>query len=178
MLSGRVSCTGQPPGSRCSSSKSPVTKPLTRTRVSQKLRRCWICKLPNQRGKPINCGRRSRRRLSASCESKRRHGSGNVKRRRRRRRKRRKRTSKQIARRKKRRINWQRQPLRRPHRRTKGQLRASRPPCNVVSGLIMQEQRQEQRQVTGGPTYRWIMTVARPYRTYNHRHNCVTPLVL
>ena len=39
--------------------------------------------------------------------------------------------------------------------------------------------------MTGGPTYRWIMItyrwimiVAGPYRTYNHRRNCVTVLVL
>ena len=135
MLSGGVSCTGQAPGSRCSSSRSPLTRQLTRTRGSLKFRRCRIRKLPNQSGKPINSGRRSRRRLSASCGSKRRHRSGNVQRRRRRRRKRRKKTSEHIARGKKRTINWQRQPPRRPHRREKGQLRASRPPCNVLSGL-------------------------------------------
>ena len=94
-----------------------VGVPLTRTVVSKKSRMCRIRKLPNQRGKPINNGRRSRRRLSASCGSKRRHRSGNVKRRRRRRRKRPKRLSEQIARGKKKRINWQWQPLRHPHRR-------------------------------------------------------------
>ena len=35
-------------------------------------------------------------------------------------------------------------------------------------GWLIQEQRQEQRQVTGGPTYRWIMIVAEPYQTYHH----------
>ena len=135
MLSGGVSCTGQAHASRCSSSRSPLTRQPTRTLVSQKLRRCRIRKLPIQRGKPINNGRRTRRRLSASCGSKRRHGSGNVKSRRRRRRKRPKRTREQIARRKKRWINWQRQPLRQPHRRKKGQLRAFRRPYNVVLGF-------------------------------------------
>ena len=35
----------------------------------------------------------------------------------------------------KKRINWQRQLLRHPHRTKKGHSRASRIPCNVVSGL-------------------------------------------
>ena len=135
MLSGGVSCTGQAQASRCSSSMSSLTRQPTRTLVSHKLRRYRISKLPNQRGKPIKNCRRSRRRLSASCGGKRRHGSNNVKMRRRRGRKRPKRKSEQIARGKNRRINWQWQPLRHPHRRKKGQLRASKPPCNVVSGL-------------------------------------------
>ena len=88
-----------------------------------------------QTPKPKGKTDKQRHRLSASCGSKRRHGSGNVKRRRRRRRKRPKRTSKQIARGKNKRINWLRQPLRHPHRREKGQSRASRLPCNVVSRL-------------------------------------------
>ena len=136
MLSGGVSRTGQAPGSRCSS-RSPLTRQQTRTRVSQKSRRCRIRKLPSQRGEtPKSSGRKSMGRLSASCGSKRRQERSNVKRRRRRRRKRQERTNEQIARGKKRRISWQRQPLGRPHRRKKGQLRACRPPCNVVSGLV------------------------------------------
>ena len=135
MLSGRVSCTGQARAGCCSSSRSPLTMQLTRTIVRQKWRSCWIRKLPNRRRKPINNGRRSRRRLSASCGSKRRCGSGNVKRRRRRRRKRPKRTSEQIARGKKTTISWQRQPLQHPHRRNKGQPRASRLTSTVVSRL-------------------------------------------
>ena len=76
MLSGGVSCTGQALGSRCSS-RSPLTRQQTRTRVSQKSRRCRIRKLPSQRREtPINSGRRTRARLSASCRSKRRHGRG------------------------------------------------------------------------------------------------------
>ena len=41
-------------------------------------------------------------------------------------------------------------------------------PAKWCPGWLIQEQRQEQRQVTQGPTYRWIMIVAGPYRTYNH----------
>ena len=51
-------------------------------------------------------------------------------------------------------------------------------PATWCPGWLIQEQRQEQRPMTGCPTYRWIMTVAGPYRTYSHRHNCVTLLVL
>ena len=51
-------------------------------------------------------------------------------------------------------------------------------PATWCPGWLVQEQRQEQWQVTGGPTYRWIMTVAGPYRTYNHRRNRVSVLVL
>ena len=40
-------------------------------------------------------------------------------------------------------------------------------PCHPATGWLFQEQQQQQRQVTGGPTYRRIMTVAGPYRTYN-----------
>ena len=36
-----------------------------------------------------------------------------------------------------------------------------------VRSWLIQEQGQEQRQVTGGPTYCWIMIVARPSHTYN-----------
>ena len=170
MLSGGVSCTGQAQASRCSSSRSPPTRQLTRVVVSQKSRRCRIRKLPNQRRKPINNGRRSRTRLSASCGSKRRHRSNNVKRRRRRRRKRPKRRSEEIARGKKKRIKWQRQLLRHPHRKKKGSRGPPGYPATWCPRWLIQEERQEQRQVTRGPTYRWIMTVAGPYRKYNHRH--------
>ena len=87
------------------------------------------------KGEPINTSTRISRRPSASCGSKRRHGSGNEKTRRRRRRKTPQRMSEQITRGKKKRINWQRHPLRHTHRRKKGRPRASRLPCNVVSGL-------------------------------------------
>ena len=133
MLIGGVSCTGQAQGSRCSSSRSPLTKQLTRTRVSQKSRRCRIRKLPSQRGKPINSGRRSRRRLSASCGSKRRQRKTEEKE------KEKEKKAKEDERANRKRKEEEDKlataaaaasPLRK-----KGQLRASRPPCNVVSGL-------------------------------------------
>ena len=55
-----------------------------------------------------------------------------------------------------------------PSQKKKGSRGPPGHPAAWCPGWLIQEQWQEQGQVARGPTYRWIMTVAGPYRTYNH----------
>ena len=54
-------CIWQTHASRCSSSRSSLTRQLTRKLVSQKSRRCSIRKPSKQRKNPINNGRLGRK---------------------------------------------------------------------------------------------------------------------